>query len=138
MLSPDQLALLSDHTDSTYVNITLFAAGGHCSILVDLGPGRSLKPNFITFQKPVGGPTGTVQHHVRVEGFNRAGETPTRINNAGPIALPSVDGTWAGGPLDPSVGYRYIRFYGLDGLRKVWGHPLCPTSLWEKSNSTGN
>jgi hypothetical protein len=107
-----QLNALADRTTAAPfgVGVVPKPGGGHF-IMIDLGPGRTLKCNHITFQNPVS-VGGSIMHNARVYGFNKFGVAPTAIANS--IALPSAASAWTGGAVDDSVGYRYFWIYGLD------------------------
>jgi hypothetical protein len=83
--------------------------GGHM-LLFDLGPGRSLKANKVTFR--LNTPGGVIMTICKVMGFNRFGENP--VDLATNIALPTTAGAWTNHSLDNTVGYRYFWVYGLD------------------------
>jgi hypothetical protein len=111
-VSQDKLNALVDRSTAAPfgVGVVPQPGGGHY-IMIDLGPGRTLKCNQITFQNPVS-VGGIIMTHARVYGFNKFGVAPNVIANS--IALPSAASAWTNGAVDDSVGYRYFWIYGLD------------------------
>jgi hypothetical protein len=111
-VSQAQLNALADRSTGAPfgVGVVPQPGGGHF-IMIDLGPGRTLKCNKITFQNPVS-VGGSIMHNARVYGFNKFGVTPNVIANS--IALPSAASAWTNGAVDDTVGYRYFWIYGLD------------------------
>jgi hypothetical protein len=109
-VTQERLNGLADRsTATTDVTVVPKAGGGHY-IMIDLGPGRTLKANKITLQLNTAG--GIIMTTCRVYGFNKFGVAPTDIGSG--IALPQTAGAWTSGALNPAVGYRYFWIYGLD------------------------
>lgn len=109
-VSQDRLNGLADRsTATTDVTVVPQPGGGHF-IMIDLGPGRTLKANKITLR--LNTPGGVIMTTCRVYGFNKFGVSPTDIGSG--IALPQTAGAWTNGALNPAVGYRYFWIYGLD------------------------
>jgi hypothetical protein len=102
-------ALTDRATTTPDATIVPRPGGGHM-LLFDLGPGRSLKANKVTFR--LNTPGGIIMTTAKVSGFNRFGDEPVIIGNN--IALPATAGAWTNHALTDTVGYRYFWIYGLD------------------------
>lgn len=102
-------ALVDRSTATPDATIVPQPGGGHM-LLFDLGPGRSLKANKVTFR--LNTPGGVIMTTAKVSGFNRFGDSPVIIGNN--LALPATAGAWTNHALTNTVGYRYFWIYGLD------------------------
>jgi hypothetical protein len=99
---------LTDHALGTDAIIVPTPTGSHY-IMLDLGPGRTLKANKITLRLNTAG--GSIMQNARIVGFNKFGQTPDAL---GDLALPQTSGAWTSGALTNTTGYRYFWIYGLD------------------------